>query len=124
MPFYRGVERKILPADVVPLVLRCVSTVKDYSSAGSVSRAWRSAARRLSAGGDSVSLVLDFVGTEDYFSAGSVRATRCDDIAARILNIADRHTWPYHSRYRRYGTRERNLLALPTLVMYLPLSNI
>ena len=57
VPFYRGVERKILPADVVPLVLRCVSTVKDYSSAGSVSRAWRSAARRLSAGGDSVSLV-------------------------------------------------------------------
>ena len=72
VPFYRGVERKILPADVVPLVLRCVSTVKDYSSAGSVSRAWRSAARRLSAGGDSVSLVLEFVGTEDYFSAGSV----------------------------------------------------
>ena len=67
--FYRGVERKILPADVVQLVLRCVSTVKDYSSAGSVSRAWRSAARRLSAGSDSVSLVLEFVGTEDYFSA-------------------------------------------------------
>ena len=72
VPFYRGVERKILPADVVPLVLRCVSTVKDYSSAGSVSRAWRSAARRLSAGGDSVSLVLEFVRTEEYFSAGSV----------------------------------------------------
>ena len=60
VPFYRGVERKILPADV-PLVLRCVSTVKDYSSAGSVSRAWRSAARRLSAGGDSVSLVMSWV---------------------------------------------------------------
>ena len=41
----------------------------------------------------------------------------------------------YYLRYRRYGTvgtvgtmvptvRERNLLALPTLDMYLPLSNI
>ena len=28
VPFYRGVERKILPADVVPLVLRCVSSAQ------------------------------------------------------------------------------------------------
>ena len=69
VPFYRGVERKILPADV-PLVLRCVSTVKDYSSAGSVSRAWRSAARRLSAGGDSVSLVLNSSARRTIFLLG------------------------------------------------------